>query len=216
MRIENNHRPTRMNKRLAGWTTRIPILILVILAFVWRVGSQTTPPASGATKPIPQRVLYGQLFKHVVLLDDEADAVDQKGQDGSALRNYYQVHAALTSTETALLKSTAHGAVTALVAVDQQIQTAAINFRAQFQNNRWPAGQALPPPPVELKTLQTTKDNIVLNGLASLQSGFRASRFQHLDNYVQTVIAPHVTLTTLPQVPVPPKTSTPLLPMPWK
>ena len=215
MLIKCNRPRTNVKRMPANWATRIPVLILVILAFVWRVGSQTTAPATGAANPLPQRVLYGQLFRHVVFLDYQAAAAEQAGQDGSALLNYYQVHAALTPTETALLKSTAHSAITSLTAVNQQIQSAALSFRTQLQNNQWPAGQPRPAPPPELKVLQSTKDNIILNGLASLQSGFGASRFQHLDNYVQTVIAPHITVTNLPQVPTPPKTTTPLLPMPW-
>jgi hypothetical protein len=52
--------------------------------------------------------------------------------------------------------------------------------------------------------------------LAALQSGFGASRFQHLDNYVQTVIAPHVKVSALPAVPAAAKTGSLLPPVPWK
>jgi hypothetical protein len=48
-------------------------------------------------------VVYGQVFKHVVFLDDQANLADQQGQSGNAMRNYYQTRAGLSATETALL-----------------------------------------------------------------------------------------------------------------
>jgi hypothetical protein len=172
--------------------------------------SQTAAPGS-TPQPIPQSVLYGQVFRHVALLDAQADAADQQGRDGTRFRNYYQVHATLSATEAALLKSTSHDAVTAVQALDQQIHAVVVTYRAQFPNGKWPRHKPLPPLPPELKTLQTAKDNIYSSHLASLQTGFGADRFQHLDGFVQTTIAPHVKVTTL-NWPAPPSGTPPALP----
>jgi hypothetical protein len=132
-----------------------------------------------------------------VFLDYQADIADQKGQNGNALRNYYQNHATLTSTEAALLHSTSHDAVTAIVAVNQQIQAEVALFRSQFAGVKLPHGKPLPAPPPQLRTLQATKDNIIMSHLSSIQTGFGTGRFQHLDNFVQSQVAPHITLTTV-------------------
>jgi len=67
--------------------------------------------------------------------------------------------------------------------------------------------------PPELQTWQTAKDNLILNGVAAIQSGYGAARFQNLDTFVQTDIAPHITLNSTP-LPVPPAkgVTLPLLP----
>ena len=169
----------------------IVLAALLLLSLVWphRTHSQQTT----ATQAIPQRVVYRQAFKHVVFLDDQAATLDQQGQDGGDLRNYYQSRGGLTAAETSLLKSTAHNTITALAAVDQQIQTAVAEYRAQLPHNKWKPGAALPPLPAVLQTLQTQKDNLILNAIAAIQCGYGAARFQNLDTFVQNEVTPHIT-----------------------
>jgi len=157
-------------------------------------------------------VVYGQVFKYAVLLDVQATQADQRGENGNQLRNYYQTKAGLTAAETALLKSTANSTVTALHAIDQQIHGVVVSYRAQFRK-----GTPRPPLPPELLTLQTQKDNLILNGLAAIQTGFGAARFQNLDTFVQKDIAPHITLSTanLPASPATKGTLPPMQPVPW-
>jgi hypothetical protein len=171
------------------------------------------PPAPQA---LPQRVVYGQVFKYVVLLDVQAGLGDQRGQNGNQLRNYFQTKATLTDAETALLKSTAHSTVSALQDVDQQIHAAVIAYRGQLQNIK--SSTTLPPLPSELHTLQTQKDNLILSGLAAVQTGLGAGRFQNLDAFVQREIAPHITLNRANASAPHPKNSSlpPMQPVPWQ
>lgn len=178
------------------------LLLLLLVALPRRTRSQT-PVASGApaANAIPQRVVYQQLFQHVVFLDNQADVADQHGQNGNQLRNYYQIHAGLTPLEGALLKSTSHDAVTALHAINQQIHDAVIRFRAQFPAGSLAHNKTLPKPSAELIALQNAKDQIILDHLAALKSALPTDHFQRLDTFVQSFIAPHITLTTaMPQV----------------
>jgi len=187
------------------------ILLLLLLAAPRRTRSQTAPPAT-TPQALPQRVVYGQVFKYAVLLDVQASLADQRGENGNQLRNYYQTKAGLTAAETALLKSTADSTVTALHAIDRQIHAVVVGYRAQFRKGAPP-----PPLPPELLTLQTQKDNLILNGLAAIQAGFGAARFQNLDAFVQKDIAPHITLSTA-KLPAPPATNgtlPPMQPVPW-
>jgi hypothetical protein len=195
------------------------LLLLFALFLVWphRTRSQTTAAIS-TPQTLPQRVIYGEAFKHIVFLDVQADLADQRGEDGSSLRNFYQSRAGLTAEEGVLLKSTAHGVVTALKAVDERIRVAITTYRAQFPNGKWPANTPLPPVPPELFTLQNEKDTVILNGLKAVQSEFAPDRFKQLDAFVQKDIAPHVTLDNV-KLPPRPATSGPLpamQPVQWK
>lgn len=160
----------------------ILLIIPILLAIPHRSRSQTGAPAAAtAGKPPSQYVLYTQVFKHVAFLDYQAGVADGHGEDGNIFRNYYQARAGLTPSEAALLKSTAHAALAALEAVNQQIQTEVAIYRQQFHDGRWPHGQPLPKAPPEMRVLQAAKENAVLSRVAALQMGFGAARFQHFD-----------------------------------
>jgi len=188
------------------------LVLLVLLALPHRTPSQT---ATATAQNLAPRILYTQVFKHVVFLDYQADQVDQKGEDGNKLRNYYQMRVGLTPTEAALLKSTAHDAVTAVRAIEQQINTEVVIFRQQFSHGR-PSNTPLPQVPPELLALQTAKNNAILSHVAALQTGLGAARFQLLDDYVRAAIAPHITVTNV-KIPAAPPVGTlpPLTPVPW-
>jgi len=175
----------------------LPLLLLVAMIAPHGTRPQAAAPAAQPAAP-PPRVVYKQVFQHLVFLDYQANIADQHGQNGNALRNYYQTHATLTAPEAALLKSTAHDAVAALKPIDQQIQTEVTIFRSQFAGGKWPRGKPLPPPPPVLHTLQAAKDKVILDHLATIQNGFGTARFQHLDSFVQAAIAPHITLAAAP------------------
>jgi hypothetical protein len=213
MRSESEIRDRSFGSKLWRGKPLLVLLAVVVALLVAPRHTQSQTPAVART--IPQRVLYGQVFKHVAFLDNEAELADQRGANGAELRNYYQVHATLTAAEAALLKSTSHDAITALQAVDQQIHAVVVTYRAQFHNGEWPRSKPLPPLPPELRTLQTAKDNIIWNHLAALQRGFGSDRFQHFDGYVQTAIAPHITMTTLTPPAPPDGTPPPLPPAQW-
>jgi len=125
MRTKTSNLDPRKSWRHRIGKNGLLLLILFALFLVWphRTRSQTST-ASSATQALPQRVVYGQVFRHVVFLDNQADLADQQGQNGGALRNYYQTKAALTAAETTLLKSTAHSAVASIQTIQQQVQAA--------------------------------------------------------------------------------------------
>jgi hypothetical protein len=191
-----HNRPPR--SRFKAYLTLLPILILT-LAVSHRTRSQTTAPTAPTTPAIPPRIVYKQVFQHLVFLDYQANVADQHGQNGNLYRNYYQTHASLTPAEATLLKSTAHDAVIAVAAVDKQIQAEVAIYRSQFPGGKRPKGKPWPPLPPQLHTLQVAKDNVIFSHIATLQTGFGASRFQNLDTFVQAEIAPHITLTTAPK-----------------
>jgi hypothetical protein len=214
--IGNTGRKALKSRRNARAYLVLLLLFVVSLALPHRSRSQTATTTAAATQALPQQIVYKQVFRTVVFLDTQADLDDQRGGNGTALRNYYQSKAVLTATETALLKSTAHSTVTAISAIDQQIQAAVIAYRGQLQGRAF--NGALPPLPPELQSLQTQKDNLVLNAVATIQAAFGSTRFQNLDTFVQTYVVPHITVTSI-KAPAPPAKTGPLPPMqpvPWQ
>jgi len=192
------------------------VLVLVIASLVLphRTRSQTSTPTATAQQ-LPQQIVYKQAFRTVLLLDIQAATVDRQGGNGNNLRSYFQNKAGLTAAETALLKSTAQSVVTQIRAIDEQIQSVAASYRASLKNS--PANSP-PPLPAELHTLQVQKDNLVLGGVAALQSGYGTARFQHLDTFVQATVTPNITTNTLTasapkKAPSPPAKTSPLPPM---
>jgi hypothetical protein len=127
----------RKARKLGVGKNGLLLLLLFALFLIWphRTRSQTSV-AGGVPQSLPQRVIYGEAFKHIVFLDVQADLADQHGEDGSSLRNFYQTRAGLTDEEGALLKSTAQGVVTALQGVDERIRVAITTYRAQFHKRQ--------------------------------------------------------------------------------
>ncbi len=209
-----------LGARVRAYSLMGMALLAVFLATPRRTNSQTST-ASAALSP---RVVYGQVFKHIVLLDALADKADQQGQNGSVLRSYYQTKAGLTSAEAALVKNTAHATVTSVAAIDTQIRAAVALFRAQNGSAHWSRKNPPPPAPASLLALQAQKDAAIQGGLAALQSGLGAARFLALDKFVQTDVQPHITVSTAttttskPAIPAPGSASglPPLTPMPWQ
>ncbi len=206
----------RASRLLPSVRTGVALVLLLLVALFSPRGtrSQTAAPTTSPQAPT-QRVVYWQVFKQVVLLDNQADLADQSGQGGAPWRNFYQNKAAMTATEAALLKSTAHSTVNAVHAIDQQINAAVVAYRALVRLST--SRSTMPPLPPELATLQTQKDNLILSSLAAVQSGFGSSRFQNLDKFVQSYIAPHITVATaaVPTPPTKPSSPPPMQPVPW-
>jgi hypothetical protein len=177
----------------------VPILFLLV---AWSVRPQASTPAAATPQPLPQRIVYRQLFKNVVFLDQQADLADQGGKDGSPYRNFYQSHASLTSAEAAALKQAANNASTAVQAVETEIQTQIKLLRPQLAGVKPSPQHPLVTPPI-LKTLQAQKDAAILNQVAELQAAMGANRFQQFDSTIQALLAPHITVATMgpPQSP---------------
>ena len=97
------------NRAKAGAALLLILLLCLALPHRTRSQSQSQAPPS-PSKPLPQRVVYEQLFRHVNFLQQQATAADQQGKNGNALRNFYQTNAGLSTAETAALNQAAQNA----------------------------------------------------------------------------------------------------------
>jgi hypothetical protein len=192
-------------------------VVAAVLALPHRTASQTAASPGAAHRLVSQKAVYTQVFRQVIFLDHQADVADQRGQNGSKFRNYFQAGAGLTPSEAGLLKSTALDALKTLDSLDDQIHTQVVIYRQAFRNGAWPPSTPLPPIPPEARRLQAEKDKVVRDHVASLQSAFGAERFQRFDAYVQAAVAPHISSTPV-KIPAPTdgRYLPPLEPVPWK
>ncbi|HEY7336541.1 MAG TPA: hypothetical protein VH639_16735 [Bryobacteraceae bacterium] len=179
------------SEKIRPLKTHGPLALLLILAMLGG-GPPRKARAQGVVSAVPPRVLYRQVFKHILFLEHQADLADQRGQNGSPLRNFYQNHANLTAAEAAALKQIARNAEQFTDGIDAQIHSEAVNFRAQFPVGRLSSGAALPAPPARLKQLQSQRDNGILSQVAAIQSLLGPARFQKFDQFVQATFAPHI------------------------
>lgn len=151
--------------------------------------------ASPAAVPqLPQRVVYGALFRHIVFLQQQASALEQQGKNTDALRNFYQVNGGLTAAQGAALTQMAQNAATAIQAANAQIQAEIKILRAQTP--RPSPGSKAPAPPAILKTLQAQKDAAIMNQVQALYNLLGPAQFQQFDSFVQATVGPHISVTT--------------------
>ena len=167
-------------------------------------------PVPAAT-PAPARVVYWELFKHVMFLEKQADLADTSGEDGWELRHFYQIHVDLSLGEEGILKQIARAATTQVAAIDAQAREIVMQFQAQYPGGRLPKGVAIPKPPAILGPLQKQRDQTILDQEAQFRSLLGDERFQQFDAYVQKNFAPHVTVQQIPMHP-PVSTGHPLPP----
>lgn len=198
--------------------TLISTLLLPAAAFC-QATAQAIPPAtpsahSAAAQPVPQHVIYGQLFRHVLFLEKQADLADQRGLNGNDLRNFYQEHGRLSTAEAAALKQIARNAIDQTNAIDERIQAVILTAHAQYPGGRLPPNTLPPPPPQELYDLQNQKDNVMLTHTASLRAAMGEERFQAFDAYIQRDFAPHITIMTAGARAATGRPGQPLLPTP--
>ena len=190
--------------------------LLIGVALASLLCAQQNGPAgnnSGQTQsgpPIGVPALYRAFFRHLAFLDQQADALDAQGKDGSALRNFYQNAIGLTVEEAAVLKQAGGACVTAVQQTDQAAQQLIQAARAKFPDRKVPSAAALPKPPAELGLLNKQRDDVSNLWIANLRASLGPASFQKLDTYVQTRFVRQVSSVAVPNPPAaPPFSQTP-------
>jgi hypothetical protein len=176
----------------------LPLLAIVLLAP--HRGLTQSAPAPVPTKPLPSRILYRQLFKHVLFLENQADYADQHGRNGNALRSYYQQRGKLTPAEAAALKRIAKQAEDDIKKIDGKIKAEIIQYRSVVPAAK-PHSKSTVPPPPDLIPLQREKDSAVLAQAAALQAVLGKQKFQDFDAFARRELTPHVKVTNTPTTP---------------
>ena len=124
-------------------------------------------------------MVFEFLFKHVMFLESSANQLVAMGKDDSALRHHFKNMARLTDQEEALLKSTASDAVSGLTAWGASSSQVLKGLQAQY-----PTRASLPAPGLQqLQSLDSQKQQLVQNHMATLQAGMPAGDYQKFYNF---------------------------------
>ena len=129
--------------------------------------------------------MYGQFFRHLVALKERASQMESQGRNGKALREHYKDKIGLKDEEADLLDEIASESEREVEKIDQKAQKIIDGLRNKYPGGRVPAGEKLPPPPPELKTLQRQRDMIVMRARHRLMTELGAYGFQQVDDFLK-------------------------------
>src|SRR5580658_6789215 len=146
----------------AGKAATLGALLLALAAPCGAPSPASGAAASSRVRDLSPRVVYRQLFRHVIFLERQADLAAQAGKDDRPLRDFHKNRARLTNPEAALLKRISGDGMAEVAAVDQEIAAEIKKFRGLYPGGRLPAGADRPLPPPILRELQSRKDNLIL------------------------------------------------------
>lgn len=174
---------------------RILIALCVLAAatgvWVFSISAQKSePPQSQEQKvSIPEHVVYGALFHHVVAVKKEADEAQRKGEEASWLRSFFMRQANLSEDHARLLDLIASDCEREVAQQDARAQKIIDAFRASYPVGKIPRGQKLPPPPIELKQMQEERNAMVLHARDRLHTALGEEGFQQFDGFVTKRVA---------------------------
>lgn len=164
---------------------------LLLLAFAIAAPSRAAAGAPAADD-LPEHVLYGQMFRHVVALEQQAEALEKRGEDGGKLRLRYQQSAELSDRQDETLKAIARDCVARVAEQDRKAVAIIQAARARIPDGILAAGQAPPVAPPELAELQKERNALILEFRDQLRYAFGEEEFQRLDTFARQSIGPHI------------------------
>jgi len=153
--------------------------------------SHNTVPTTAGTKQspnpsqAPEHVVYRQFFHHLAALKQRAADAESHGKSGTALREHYKAKIGLKDKDADLLDQIAAECDRETAKVDAKAQNIIDGIRRRFPNGKMESPEELPPPPLELKTLQLKRDMIVMRARHRLVTELGAQGFQQIDDFIK-------------------------------
>jgi hypothetical protein len=172
----------------------LPALVVIVgLGTTAQAGGHEVPAATSTSSDgLPEAVVYRQIFRHVLALQQDADALEKKGEDASRQRSFYKKNAGLTDEEDAILTGVAKDCLAEVTRQDQEAYRLIRAVRSQVPNGVVAIGQVAPPPPAELSAMQEERDAITLRARDRLRSELGDQPFERFAQFVRTKIAPQI------------------------
>lgn len=183
---------TRLLSNRAATEAALPVAEQPTSATAAFQQSQRAGSAQTADNPVPEFVVYRQLFRHVAFLKQKADDVEKKGADGSALRGHYKQQAKLNDREAQVLDDVAAACNADVERLDRKAKKLVDEFRAKHPGGRLAAGEVPPTPPAELNSLWEERNRVVMQAREALRAAFGEQEFQRFDEHVRQGITPNI------------------------
>lgn len=181
-----------MNKKWAIIVLCAIALVIGTLPFVMRAQTSQSivrKSAPGPEPAVPEYVIYGALFHHVVDVQQQAGEAEGRGEDASSLRLKFQRKADLTQTQALLLNIIESDCVREVAGQDAKAKVVIDAFKAQHPSGKIKAGEKLPPPPSELIPMQEERNAIILRARDRLRVAFGDEAFERFNHFVATRVA---------------------------
>jgi hypothetical protein len=183
-----------MNRRFLIHVFLILFLATGTAAFA---ASAAEPSARPLRSPdaLPEPVLYGQMFLHVVALEQRAAALEKRGEDGSQLRLRYKQSAELSDREDETLKTIARDCMARVTEQDRKAMEVIRAVRARTPDGQLARGEKAPVPQAELAelaALQAERDALILAARDRLRATFGEEEFVRLDAFARKTLGPHI------------------------
>ena len=154
--------------------------------------SRAAPPSADEAAPLPEHVVYWHLFRHVVILDRKADELETRGEDGSRLRSLYRDRASLSAAQARTLSEIASDCNDEVATQDRRAEEVIRAARARLAKGRLAKGEAPPPPPTELRSLQEERNSAVHRARDRLRRELGETEFARFDRFVATRVASQI------------------------
>lgn len=151
-----------------------------------------TGPAAPLPAAMPEHVPYMFLFHYLSFLKQKAEELDKKGKGKSTLLLRFRQDAGLSDSQFQQLLQAALDCERQVTEEDKKAEAVIASVRAHYPEGKIPEGQAPPPPPRELLTMQQERDAAVLRARDRVRAAFGEKAFADLDAFVQSHIASKV------------------------
>lgn len=153
--------------------------------------SQTSSPQEVSAPAVPPQIVYHFFFRRIQLLEQKAQELDTRGENGAAVRNLYQQKIGLTDEQNAFLLTTAVDCMNEVRATDNIAAPIIEQLTAAYQNQ--PFSPAAPPPASDqLIALQNQREQIVLSHRDLLRNNFGDEMFARLEEFVTEKISSNI------------------------
>jgi len=180
-----------------------PLLAICILAIAICVivsVSQTQSKSHAALKinptaarqEVPEHIQYGFLFHHLKILKEKTEELEREGKGRSALLLRLQEKTALSSDQFQELLEVALDCEREVTEQDRKAEEIIQKMRAGYPDGKVPVGEAPPPLPPELLTMQQERNAMVLRARDRLHEIYGEETFARLDLFVKSHVAPDI------------------------
>lgn len=145
--------------------------------------------------PIPEHITYGFFFNRIIAIQQKATGRPDARAIGQVIRTSVEREAGLSDAQLLALNNIAFVCTQQLRQQDKRAGQIIAAFRVRYPKGIIPPGEALPPPPVELKVLQEERNAIVLRARDQLRRVFGEQVFNRLDEILKRDIASNVQIS---------------------
>lgn len=149
-----------------------------------------------APQELPEHVPYGFLFHHLKILKEKTEELEREGKGKSALLLRFQEKTALNDDQFQELLRVALDCEREVAEQDRKAEAIIQKMRARYPDGRVPAGEAPPPLPPELLTMQQERNAMILSARDHLRQAYGEETFARLNLFVKSQIAPDIKTVT--------------------